>query len=146
MFSRHTIQLVDGVLVVDGTGDAVELWSALRAFFLERRPYVWARDGMRYPETTTLEVLEVCAILDRELARAPTDALGFEAEATHWLRATRRAELLAQGHHINSRYPDNEGFWLRDARRLVVYLAIARDLPTRTQMIKDLVERRRRSS
>lgn len=146
MYPRHTIRLVDGVLVVDGTGDAVDLWSALRAFFLERRPSAWARGGMRYPETTTLEVLEVCTVFDRELARAPRDAIGLETEATCWLRATRRVELLAQGHHLDDPYPDNEGFWLRDAQRLVVYLAIARDLPTRTQMIKPLVERRGRSS
>jgi hypothetical protein len=146
MYPRHTIRLVDGVLVVDGTGDAVELWSALRAFFLERRPYAWAKDGMRYPETSALEVLEVCTVFDRELARAPRDAIGLETEVAQWLRASRRAELLARGHQIDDPYPDNEGFWLRDTKRLVVYLAIARDLPTRAKMIKELVERSRRSS
>jgi hypothetical protein len=146
MFPRHTIRLVDGVLVVDGTGDAVELWSALRAFFLERRPYAWGKDGMRYPETTTLEVLEVCTVFDRELARAPGDAIGLDTEAGHWIRATRRAEALAHGHYLDEAYQDNEGFWLRDTKRLAVYLAIARDLPTRTQMIKEIIERGRRSS
>ena len=146
MFTRHNIRLVDGVLVVDGAGDAVELWSALRAFFLERRPYAWGKDGLRYPLTTTLEVLEVCSILDRELSRAPGDVVGLDIEAAHWMRATHRAVMLAPGRRVDDTYLANEGFWLRDSKRLAVYLAIARDLPTRTKMLKDILARGRGAS
>ena len=54
--------------------------------------------------------------------------------------------MLAPGRRVDDTYLDNEGFWLRDTKRLAVYLAIAHDLPTRAQMIKEIIERGRRSS
>ena len=125
---KHTIRIVDGILVVDGHGDTVDLWAALRAHFLKHRTCSEASDGTPYPETTVLEVLEVCTIFDRALSRAPRHTPGRLFEARAWERATRRAEAIAAGRGFDDIYPENERFWLRDTPTLAVFLMFAPDL------------------
>ncbi|MCA9673467.1 MAG: hypothetical protein KC464_00405 [Myxococcales bacterium] len=139
MIPRQTIRVAEGVLVVDGAGDALDLWTALRQFFLERRRPAHATSGVRYPETSNVEVLGVCALFDRELARAPRGAAGFAREAVRWRQTTRRVRRLTQDAEPAAPYPQNASFWLHDTKRLALYLAVARDLPSQAQVIDELI-------
>lgn len=131
-----TINDTGDALVVEGAGEPVDLWDHLRRHYLRIRPARRGSGALRYPETTRRDVLAVVAILDRELAAARRDVAGFDAEAVAWRRAVRRIHdadgALDDVHH------DNAGFWLRDTKRLAVFLSVARYLPTRTELLDDL--------
>jgi hypothetical protein len=126
----------DGTLVVEGAGEPVDLWDHLRRHYLSLRPGRHGSGGLRYPETTRRDVLAVVAIFNRELERAKRDVAGMPKERTLWRRAARRAADDAGS--LDERYGDNAAFWLRDTKRLAVFLSVAGYLPTRTEMLDDL--------
>jgi hypothetical protein len=136
--SKFIISEVDDALVVSGAGEPVDLWNDLRKHFTRLRGARRGRGGLRYPSTTNRDVLSVVAILDRELAAAPRDAASLATERALWRRAAARVERLVGA--ADDVYSDNDRFWLGDAKRLAVYLSVARHLPTQTEMLADLAE------
>jgi hypothetical protein len=132
----YIITETDDALVVDGDGELIDLWDSLRHHFLRIRPARRGSGGLRYPDTTRRDVLAVVAIFDRKLAGASRDVAGMPAESAAWRRAARRA-ADASG-ELDDVHHDNASFWLHDAKRLAVFLSVARYLPTRAEMLDDL--------
>lgn len=135
---HYTIKQTDDALVVDGAGEPVDLWNALRRHFLRKRESRRGSGGLRYPETTRRDVLGVVAIFNRELARAPRNLAGLDVETVKWRKAAKR--VASAGGADDAIYDDNAGFWLRHTKRLAVYLTVARFLPSRTKLLQGLAE------
>jgi hypothetical protein len=135
--SKFIINEVDDTLVVSGAGEPVDLWDDLRRHYARLRGARRGRGGLRYPNTTNSDVHAVVAAFDRELAAAP-DVTSVDTERAAWRRATARVERLAGA--ADAVYRDNAGFWLRDLKRLAVFLSVARYMPTRTEVLADFAE------
>lgn len=136
--TTYTIQQTDDALVVSGSGEPLDLWNELRRHYLEIRPAQRAPGGLRYPETTNADVRKVITVLTRELGRVHYDLATYDVEARRWAKAARRARASMHGRGDDETFLDNAGFWAGDAKRLVVYLSVARYLPTRSEMLDDL--------
>jgi len=135
--STYTIDEIDGGIVVRGTGQPLDLWNALRRYYLTIRPVRRGPGGLRYPETRNRDVRALVAIFARELGRTSPDVASYEREAKAWANASRRALGLMRGHGEDETFTDNERFWVRDTKQLAVYLSVARYLPTRTELLDD---------
>jgi hypothetical protein len=113
--------------------DALTTWNDLRHFLMRRRSCRVDGRGMRYPEATIGDVLQVTQILDEELHRV-VELLG-DAEAPYgwygtvrgWREALARVGAAARGRVLESTYIDNERFW-RDSKRFAIRLSAYRDL------------------
>lgn len=139
----YIITETDDALAVEGTGEPVDLWDSLRRHYLQLRPARRGSGGLRFPETTRRDVLAVVALFNSELDRATRDVAGMPAERTLWRRAARR--VADDGGALDEPYDDNAAFWLRDTKRLAVFLTVAQHLPTRAEMLDDLAALTRRA-
>jgi hypothetical protein len=138
--STFTIHERDGAIAVDGRGDGLDLWNALRRYYLARYPSGVGVGGLRYPETTNGDVRAVIAILTRQLGRTSTNVAGYDDEARRWGAVAKRANVAMRGAADGDRFADNLQFWTREARRLAVYLAVAPNLPTRDELLGDFAQ------
>jgi hypothetical protein len=138
MTARGSIQDFGPLIVADGFEDALTLWDALRAFYLQRRP-IRAAFTSFYPETTVGDIHQVVGLLTAEAAKVPKDALGRAASVERW--DAYRAEVQAQsaGLLMFDVFPDNRRFWLDESRALALDLATVATLPTKSDVVLDAV-------
>jgi hypothetical protein len=129
----------DGILLVRGQArDALELWQALRLYYLDRRPRHVGRHGLSYPATVVDEAGQVAQLMSSELVRV-RGATGYERAEARWLRALDRMDDHIRGRRGEEPYPDNDYFWLMDTFRVAVYASAVREQPTRAALLAELV-------
>jgi hypothetical protein len=133
-----TIHDQGGSVVVRGDGDGLDVWNALRRHYVARYPSALGTGGLRYPETTNRDVRAVIAILTRTLGLLDARIAGYDDEARRWATVAKRANAAMRGNDDGATFVDNATFWTRDTRRLAVYLAVARHLPSQDELLGDL--------
>ncbi len=129
----------DGILLVRGQArDALELWQALRLYYLDRRPRQVGRHGLSYPATAVDEAGQVAQLMSSQLVRV-RGASGYERAEARWLRALDRMDDHVRGRRGHELYPDNDYFWLTDSFRVAIYASAVREHPTRAALLAELV-------
>ncbi|MCA9675423.1 MAG: hypothetical protein KC464_10345 [Myxococcales bacterium] len=138
MTGHGSLQEFGPFVIARGFEDALTLWDALHAYYLQRRPMQPAFLGF-YPETTVGDVQQVAGLLTAEAEKLPRDSLGRAAAVGRWTRY--RAELQQQtaGMFMFEVFPDNRRFWVDESRALALDLATAAPLPTKSEVVLDAV-------
>jgi hypothetical protein len=135
----------DGILIVRGQArDALELWQALRLFYLDRRPRQVGRHGLSYPATVVDEAGQVAQLMSSGLVRV-RGAAGYERAESRWLRALDRMDDHIRGRRGDELYPDNDYFWLKDTFRVAIYASAVREQPARAALLAELVREQNRA-
>jgi hypothetical protein len=130
------IREVGPFIDVTGYDDSLDLFDALLAFYLSRRPRRVTAWGSICPETTVADVLMVRGQLAQRLVAAQPDRLGLAATKTRWQMAETDLERHRTGKLLHEIYPDNATFW-REARKLAVDLSSISALPAKTKIVVD---------
>lgn len=126
------------VLRADGFPDALALWDALLAHFLERRPIRFAFMTI-YPETTVRDVQQVAGLLAAEVMKLPADALGRADTVAKWSAYRNEIQRQAAGLRSLEVFPDNEQFWTEKSKRLALDVSTSAGLPTKGEIVLDAV-------
>ena len=122
------------VLVVGDRGDPLTLWGDLRQFFLGRRTNHRSPRGLSYPATTVGDVVQVAQIFDgvalRSAPRAPIPSdvrARYEGVVLRWRAASQRVAMLSKARAATTVYPENDRFWLADAKHLAMWVSVLRE-------------------
>jgi hypothetical protein len=140
---RNGIELNErgGLALIGDHSDPIDLWQDLRQFFLARRlvrrgtKAVRGGQGFRYPETTVRDVAQVNQVFGAASANAapllrahPDLRSRYDALARTWWDVLDRISKHSSGLAHDETYPDNEGFWLRDTKRMAIKLSALRSM------------------
>jgi len=126
---------------VTGYQDSLDLWDALAAYYLSRRPVRMTTTiaPRAYPETTVGDVHMVAGLFTERLQKARPDALGLPAARKQWLAYQPEMQRVAHGKLLHEVFPDNARFW-RETRDLAVYLSTSYTLPTKTNVVLEAIK------
>lgn len=138
MTAGGSIQELGPFIVASGFEDALALWDALRAFYLQRRPMRPTLSGF-YPETTIGDVQQVAGLLTAAAAKLPMDALGRVTAVARWNAYRAELQRLTGGRFMFDVYPDNRRFWMAESRALALDAATANELPTKSDVVLSAV-------
>lgn len=152
-------------LYVTEFDDPIALETALRSYFLERRPVSVDASGHRYPETAVFEIAQIAATLYAESRRygdrrrvSLTDSIlfgplahlanelgrdddyaGHRAAVERFADYYKRLRTELNGLPPGARYPGNATAW-REFRNLVARLAVAKDhAPAAPSVVRSVV-------
>jgi len=139
--SGGEIQEFGPFIVASGFDDALVLWDALLAFYLERRPVRVSHLGL-YPETTISDVQQVAGLLTAEVEKLPKDALGRADTIARWNAYRARVQQATAGRFMFAPFGDNARFWLRETRRVAIDASTSGVLPTKSEAVLDAVRAR----
>lgn len=111
-----------------GMKDWDELWTALKAFFVDRRGYDVAANKMHVPRTTHDDIRQLVALWDRCAASARLDVFGVKGAVAEWRALSAEAKQVIATGAPETFYPDNARFW-RVTRRLAIRVEIGAEEP-----------------
>lgn len=138
MTGDGTLQERGPFVVAEGFDDALTLWDALRAFYLQRRPMRPAFMSF-YPDTTVGDVQQIIGLLTAEAQKLPKDALGRTRALTRWNAYRAELQQLTAGLLTRDVCPDNRRFWTVESRALALDVSTAATLPTKSEVVLDAV-------
>lgn len=131
----------DGKLSIKNVGDPLDLWLATRRFFKERRTVKSGTGNSTYPETTNRDVRQLADVwtgIHNRLWR--DDLFGAAQHKESWKAARSAIDVAAAGADPSAIFLHNEDFWLRWTKGQAIHLSVARDMPTKWEMVVDSVK------
>ncbi|MBE7448596.1 MAG: hypothetical protein HS111_06850 [Kofleriaceae bacterium] len=102
---------------------AWDLWQGMVGSYLETRNALVSETGESFPETTAGDVKRASLLLSRELCLPRYDFADLAATRAAWRDALARVHVVCAAVPWSAPYPENERFWLTDARALAQRLA-----------------------
>lgn len=140
------ITLADnGALSVKGIGDPIELWSALRNFFITQRPELRGtlpgKEGRKYPATTNGDVRQIAAVWRRVVGKIYRGDLGpLSDRKAKWDAEQNKIDRLLFAAFDAETFPENERFWLEWTYNHTGWLSAMRDQPSRWDLVVDALK------
>jgi len=112
-----------GAYPLESGGPAWDLWQGMLTSYLDTRNAAVSESGDAFPETTGGDVRKASLALSRELCLPRYDFADLTATRAAWRDALSRVHALCASIPWSAPYPENERFWLTDARALAQRLA-----------------------
>lgn len=134
-----------GALSVKGVGDPIELWSAMRNFFITRRPELRGTlagsVGRKYPATTNGDVRQLAEVWRRVVRKIYRSDLGpLSDRKAKWDAQQTKIDRLLFAAFDDETFPENELFWLDWTYSHTGWLSAMRDQPSRWDLVVDALK------
>lgn len=135
----------DGKLTITGIDDPIALWSAMRRYFLTRRPELRstsvASAGRKYPATTNGDVRQLAEVWRRVVRKIYRSDLGpLSDRKAKWDAEQNKIDRLLFAANDAETFPENERFWLEWTYNHTGWLAAMRGQPSRWDLVVDALK------
>ena len=128
----------DGWVRIQGMKDWVEMHTALKLFFQDRRG-VESADGRKWPKTTNDDVRQLATMWTKAARGARTDVFGVKGAVARWKETAAEVVRLTATADPTERYPKNREFW-SVSKRLAIRIQVAAEEPPEITFTDALIQ------